>query len=276
MTFNGLTSGMGEALNEFLRTECMVRRTKAMVLKDLPRKMRSQQFIALDDRASKIYAQLEKIAAERAAESRAAAIVQLNLLRGAIGTAKIHMSVNWITDMMETTDKSLVVFATHKDVQHGIVKAMRDYDDSLSEEDENNRVNVTHILGGQKAEVTEDHKARFQAKESRVIVLSFDSAREGHTLTAASDVLFVEYGWNPGTQSQAEDRCHRIGQEMPVTAWYLCGMDTIDEWSYELIESKRQVVNAVTDGHMAEDDEVSAFVTMVDKLAAKHGTSRQW
>jgi hypothetical protein len=53
-------------------------------------------------------------------------------------------------------------------------------------------------------------------------------------------------------------------------------MDTIDEWSYELIESKRQVVNAVTDGHMAEDDEVSAFVTMVDKLAAKHGTSRQW
>lgn len=276
MNFNGLTPGMGEALNEYLRRECMVRRTKTQVLTDLPPKTRSQQFIQLDDRAATTYAMLEKQAAEAAAESRAAAIVYLNKLRSAIGTSKIHMAVNWITEMMETTDESLVVFATHKDVQRGIIQALKEYDESLSAEDESNRTNVTYILGAQSAKLTEEMKEVFQARESRVIVLSFDAAREAHTLTAASNVLFVEYGWNPGTQNQAEDRAHRIGQDKPVTVYYLCGMDTIDEWSYELVESKREVVDAVTDGRMAEEAENTLFVQMVDKLTAKHGITRTW
>jgi hypothetical protein len=276
MNFNGLTPGMGEKLNTWLRQECMVRRTKRMVLTDLPPKIRSEQFIALNDAAQATYVRLEKIAAEAAAESRAQAIVYLNKLRAAIGTSKTDMAVEWITSMMESTDKSLVVFAVHKDVQHSIIKALNEYDAHLAPEDEDSRINVTHILGGQDAHTTEEHKARFQAKESRVIVLSFDGAREGHTLTAASDVFFVEYGWNPGTHSQAEDRCHRIGQTDSVTAWYFSAMGTIDEWSYELIKSKRQVVDSVTDGKLAEDESSSIFLELVDRLTAKHGTSRQW
>lgn len=275
MSFKGLTPGMGEKLNTWLREECMVRRTKKQVLTDLPAKLRSQQFIALNDKAAKLYAQLEKIAAEIAAESKAAAIVELTKLRAAIGTAKIEMAAEWITEMMETTDKSLVVFATHKDVQHGLIKLLRDYDDSLTAEDESSRINPTYILGGQSATLTEEMKEEFQAKRSRVIILSFDAAREGHTLTAASDVLFTEYGWNPGTHSQAEDRAHRIGQAESVTCWYLSAMNTIDEWSFELIEAKRAVVNAVTDGSMAED-EGSILTALVDRLTEKHGTSRKW
>ena len=54
---------------------------------------------------------------------------------------------------------------------------------------------------------------------------------------------------------QAEDRCHRIGQHDAVTAWYLLAAKTIDETMLELIERKRRVVDAVTDGRAREDDE---------------------
>ena len=47
---------------------------------------------------------------------------------------------------------------------------------------------------------------------------------------------------------QAEDRCHRIGQHDAVTAWYLLAAETIDETMAELIDRKRRIVDAVTDG----------------------------
>ena len=47
---------------------------------------------------------------------------------------------------------------------------------------------------------------------------------------------------------QAEDRCHRIGQRDAVTAWYLLAADTIDETMATLIQRKREIISAVTDG----------------------------
>lgn len=71
----------------------------------------------------------------------------------------------------------------------------------------------------------------------------------GLTLTAASNVAFVELGWTPAIHEQATDRCHRIGQESDsVTASYLLAENTIDEQIAALIEAKRAVVDAATDG----------------------------
>lgn len=70
----------------------------------------------------------------------------------------------------------------------------------------------------------------------------------GHTLTAASDVVFVELPWTPADVDQTYSRCHRIGQKGTVTAHYLLAANTIDEMIYEIIEAKRDVVDAATDG----------------------------
>ena len=70
----------------------------------------------------------------------------------------------------------------------------------------------------------------------------------GLTLTAASNVAFCELGWTPAEHDQAEDRCHRIGQRGSVNAWYLLAEDTIDTQIYVLIEKKRAVVDAATEG----------------------------
>jgi len=75
----------------------------------------------------------------------------------------------------------------------------------------------------------------------------------GITLTAASNVLTVELGWAPADHSQAEDRLHRIGQEYPVTSWWLVSANTIDEEIGALLDRKAAVVDAVTDGEEMDE-----------------------
>ena len=63
---------------------------------------------------------------------------------------------------------------------------------------------------------------------------------------------------------QAEDRCHRIGQDNNVSAWYLLAEGTIDDDIYELIEKKRVVVDAVTDGE--DDTQTSVLNDLINSL----------
>ena len=87
----------------------------------------------------------------------------------------------------------------------------------------------------------------------QLIVCATRAAAQGITLTRASNVCFLELEWTPAIHDQAEDRCHRIGQRDAVTAWYLLAADTIDETMARLIQRKREIVDAVTDGRELPD-----------------------
>jgi SNF2 family DNA or RNA helicase len=89
-----------------------------------------------------------------------------------------------------------------------------------------------------------------------LLVCSTLVAAQGITLTRASNVAFLELEWTPALHDQAEDRCHRIGQHDAVTAWYLLAASTIDETIAELLQRKRSVVAAVTDGVREEPEAV--------------------
>ena len=88
----------------------------------------------------------------------------------------------------------------------------------------------------------------------QLILCSTRVGAQGITLTRASNVAFLDLEWTPAIHDQAEDRCHRIGQEDAVTAWYLLAAETIDETMIELIARKRGIVGAVTDGRRDESE----------------------
>jgi SWI/SNF-related matrix-associated actin-dependent regulator 1 of chromatin subfamily A len=114
--------------------------------------------------------------------------------------------------------------------------------------------------------------ARFQEDpECRLIVCSLDAAGIGITLTAASNVAFLEMGWTPATHDQAEDRVHRIGQHNAVTAWYLLAADTIDERIAAVVERKRRLVRAASDGTPHDDE--SALDELLGWVAEQTDTS---
>ena len=68
-------------------------------------------------------------------------------------------------------------------------------------------------------------------------------------------MVLAELSWTSAEQTQAIDRVHRIGQELPVTAWRIIAAQTIDAKIAELIDSKAGLAARALDG---SDDEVVA------------------
>jgi SWI/SNF-related matrix-associated actin-dependent regulator of chromatin subfamily A-like protein 1 len=133
-----------------------------------------------------------------------------------------------------------VVFAGHREVQDLLVERFPD---------------AAHLLGRDSAQAREAAVQAFQDPEGpQLILCSTRVGAQGITLTRASNVAFLDLEWTPAIHDQAEDRCHRIGQEDAVTAWYLLAADTIDETMIELIARKRGIVGAVTDGRRDESE----------------------
>jgi SNF2 family DNA or RNA helicase len=114
---------------------------------------------------------------------------------------------------------------------------------------------AAHLLGRDSARSREEAVRAFQSSDGpQLLIGATRVAGQGITLTRASNVAFLELEWTPAMHDQAEDRCHRIGQHDAVTAWYLLAADTIDETMAALIQRKRGIVAAVTDGTRLDGD----------------------
>ena len=240
-----------ERLHWHLRRTCYLRRLKKDVLPQLPEKQRAVVPLTLSNQAQ--YERAEKGFMEWLVDQfrgtdelnqrlnaalRSQALVKIGALRKLAGHGKVHTAVHWIQDFLESGEK-LVVFASHRDVQHSLAEHFPD---------------AVHILGSDSPESRDAAVQRFQTDPSvQLCVCSLKVAAHGLTLTAAANVAFVELGWTPAEHDQAEDRCHRIGQEDSVTAWYLIATNTIDERVAALIEHKREIVGSITDGKSIGD-----------------------
>ena len=128
-----------------------------------------------------------------------------------------------------------------------------------------------HILGEDGHAARDASLRAFQAADdgadNQLIVCSIEVAGQGLTLTRSSNVVFLELDWTPAKHDQAEDRCHRIGQQDAVNATYLLAAGTIDETIATLLERKRAVIGAVTDGR--EQDEEGVVDALVRELAGE-------
>ena len=75
---------------------------------------------------------------------------------------------------------------------------------------------VATYTGSVKPEERTAIEDAFQNGEYSVIVGTIAAMKEGITLTAADVEHFISRSWVPATNEQAEDRCHRVGQDRPV------------------------------------------------------------
>lgn len=230
-----------EELNDKLRAACYIRRLKKNVLPELPDKRRTVIAVDIDNKAEYNKAQRDIIhylsdkkgKASANAARNAEELIKIEVLKKLSVDGKMAVAEEWIENFLETGEK-LVVFAHHRDIIGRLVKKFP---------------MAVKIIGGDDAEDRQSAVEKFQTDDDcKLIICSIQSGGVGITLTAASNVVFLELGWNPAIHDQAEDRCHRIGQKDAVNAWYLLGRDTIDEDIWALIEKKRQVVDAATDG----------------------------
>lgn len=155
------------------------------------------------------------------------------VLRRVAAEQKLPAVKEWIDTFAEGTGRKLVVFAHHKTV----VDELADH------------YKAPKISGSVNLSDREKAVEQFQTNpDTKIVVCNLQAAGVGLTLTAASDVLFVEQGWTPAEMDQAEDRVHRIGQQESVTAHYLLAENTIDEYMFNVVQKKRKIVASATDG----------------------------
>ncbi|EKM76597.1 hypothetical protein AGABI1DRAFT_78341 [Agaricus bisporus var. burnettii JB137-S8] len=78
----------------------------------------------------------------------------------------------------------------------------------------------------------------------KVILISTKCGSVGLNLVAANRVINMDLSWNYAAESQAYDRCHRIGQEKNVFVKRLVVEDTIEERMLKLQEVKMGLSDA--------------------------------
>ena len=71
----------------------------------------------------------------------------------------------------------------------------------------------------------------------------------GINLTGADCVVFYDTDWNPAMDKQAQDRCHRIGQEKTVHIYRLISMNTIEENIFKKSLQKRELGGMIIEGN---------------------------
>lgn len=87
---------------------------------------------------------------------------------------------------------------------------------------------------------------RFQNDpDVKVFLGGIKSAGSGITLTAASNVVFLDFSWTPADHAQAQDRCHRISQKNVVNVYSLYAKGTIDEKMVSLLDMKERIFKRI-------------------------------
>ncbi|CAL1684871.1 unnamed protein product [Lasius platythorax] len=79
-----------------------------------------------------------------------------------------------------------------------------------------------------------------------IFLLSTRAGGLGINLTAADTVIIHDIDFNPYNDKQAEDRCHRVGQNKPVTIIRLLSEGTIEESMYEIAQEKLHLEQQIT------------------------------
>ena len=269
-------------LNRQLRARCFLRRRKDDVLTELPPKRYAQLLIEGDPKVMTKYRQAEedivnylaeivrtaalasgldtesarKVAGEKALRAQSAQhLVAITTLKQIAVEAKRHAIDQWLKEFT-ATGKKVVVFGWHRPIVEWVADTYAD---------------GCRIQGGMSDAEKQASIDKFQNDETQqVISCSIKAAGVGITLTSASDVLFMEQGWNPADQDQCADRCHRIGQLDSVTVYTALCSETVDEDIYDLIQNKRVIVDAITDGTVPDpEQEQSVLGELLVRLANK-------
>jgi superfamily II DNA or RNA helicase len=169
-----------------------------------------------------------------------------------IGGAKAVMAADYTAQLARNVGK-VVFFAKHINVL-----------DQAEAHFASVGIKTTSIRGNQTTAQRSDAIDAFTNDEQvQVIVCSLLAAGVGVNLQAASNVVLAELSWTSAEQTQAIDRVHRIGQELPVTAWRIVAAQTVDARIAELIDQKSGLAARALDG-----EEVEAGVETTMQVAA--------
>ena len=230
----------------------MLRRLKEDVL-DLPEKTYIDEYVEMKGKQEQIYkevtmeikANIDQISI---APNPLAELIRMRQATGYTGilsstikeSAKLDRMEELVDDAVEN-GKKVVIFSNWTQMTDEIF----------------NRLTGKYALGVITGQTNDKDRQLivnlYQEGKLDVIIGTIGAMGTGITLTAGTVEIFLDEPWNKALKDQAEDRCHRIGQNNNVTIYTLLTKNTIDERIHELVERKGALSDAIVDGKITDN-----------------------
>ena len=232
----------------------VLRRLKRDVLKELPDKVESVEYIDLAESQKALYLSQLRLVRNEANELIDAGTVEENRIRILAGltrlrqiccdprlvnpdykgeSAKLDRLMEYLDNAREN-GKRVVLFSQFTQmlqlIQKRLAEQKRDYfylDGRTANQD---RLTLT---------------TRFNEGEKDLFLISLRAGGTGLNLTGGDTVILYDSWWNPAVESQATDRVHRFGQTKKVQVIRMICTGTIEERINELQDKKRELIDQV-------------------------------
>jgi SNF2 family DNA or RNA helicase len=205
-----------------------LRRNAEDVLSELPARLETQEWVALDGAALRAYRK---------------AVVEGNFMamrRAAFdpGTAKGSQKLRRLVEIVsEAADggRKVIVFSYFRDVLETVIEVLNGRDG----------VPGMPVVGPLTGDISPaDRQAMVDeltnAKGPAVLVSQIQAGGVGLNIQAASVIIIAEPQLTPSSEEQAIARAHRMGQVRPVDVHRLLCEDSVDQRVLELLADKRE------------------------------------
>jgi len=230
-----------------LLDKVMLRRTKEDVL-DLPPKVHTIEYVDMTKEQAKIYDEVKDVVKLNIdkIKTHSDPLSQMIRLRQATGypgilsstiteSAKIDRLEELVEEIAVVGQKA-IIYSQWETMTEVMRKRLKNY-------------NPAYITGSVKSEDRMEEIKKFQDNpDCKVIIGTIGAMGTGLTLTAASNVIFLDEPWNRALKDQAEDRAHRIGTKGTVRVITLVCKNTIDERIMTLVQKKGHMMDMLIDG----------------------------
>lgn len=231
----------------------MLRRRKEDVL-DLPEKTYVDEYVDMTPKQKLIYEEVTaaikmNIDQISIAPNPLAELIRMRQATGYPGILSSSINESAKLDRMEElvedarqNDRQIVIFSNWTQITNAVYERL------------NSKYLFVEQLTGETKDVDRDWIVqRFQIGEIKILIGSIGAMGTGLTLTAGTVEIFVDEPWNRALKEQAEDRCHRIGQNSNVTIHTIMCKNTIDERIHELVYRKGELSDAIVDGMVKQN-----------------------
>ncbi len=153
------------------------------------------------------------------------------------GFLKVRPVVDLIRSELERDlYKKIIIFGIHTDVLN------------LLEQFFVPLFRLVKVVGATPPKARKAAQDRFQSDPNiRIFIGNIDAAGTNLTLTAATQVLFIEQDWVPGNNKQAADRAHRFGQTQSVSVRHVAIKGSIDAKITATLTRKVQEISTFID-----------------------------
>ena len=222
--------------------DCILRRVKEDVVKDMPPKVIQDVFLELSPAQKEAYDLAEKEGVVHLDEMGETITVQhvfelvmrlkqiCNFDPRTGQSAKLEQLV---ADMAEVADsgRKAIVFSQWVEPLEVIARALEPYGPLLYH---------GKIASRDRQPILDRFKSD---PDNHVILMSYGTGSVGLNLQFTNYVFLFDRWWNPAIEDQAINRAHRLGQKSQVYVKRFISQGTIEERIAEVLERKRQLFN---------------------------------